>query len=102
MGERVELPPGCAGFRCADGTVYKAKPGSAVTLDDRHAKALRNSQHRSIGLVTPPAFAIGTKNGRWCPECRRLWQAWSVVCPKCGEDTCEETGESKPFPASSS
>jgi hypothetical protein len=107
MGQRVELPPGCGGFRCADGTVYRAKPGSAVTLEDNHATALRNSQHHSIGLVTPPSFQLGTKEGRWCVECNRLWQAWSHTCPKCGAFTMIEsamsadpdmTPDPRPFP----
>ena len=91
MSQRVQLPPGCAGFNCADGTVYKAKAGTSVTLEDRHAKALSASQHSSIGLVRAgESFALGTKAGRYCVPCSRLWQAWSAVCPRCGSETVPE------------
>jgi hypothetical protein len=88
MGQRVQLPPGCAGFRCADGSVYSAKPGTSVVLEDRHATSLSKSQHQSIGLVTAgESFSLGTKESRRCPECRFLAQAWSQDCPRCGAET---------------
>lgn len=88
MSQRVQLPPGCSGFRCADGSVYSAKPGTSVVLEDHHASSLAKSQHQSIGLVkSGESFSIGTKKGRWCPACSRVWQAWSVACPRCGAET---------------
>jgi hypothetical protein len=96
LPERVQLPPGCGGFTTADGTRYDAKPGTSVVLEDRHADALARSQHSSIGLVTKPSTGIGTKKGRWCRPCRRLWQAWSQVCPKCGQDTVPEADMETP------
>jgi hypothetical protein len=84
MSERVSLPPGCAGFTCADGTKYTAKKGTSVVIEDRHADALKKSQHSSIGLVTQQSHRLATKAGRWCHACHRLWQAWSEVCPRCG------------------
>jgi hypothetical protein len=90
MSQRVNLPPGCGGFRCADGSVYSAKPGTSVTLEDRHAKALSSSQHQSIGLVKAgESFALGTKRGQYCEDCHRMWQAWSQVCPRCGNECYE-------------
>lgn len=83
MGERVNLPPGCGGFTCADGTRYDAKPGTSVTLEDKHAAKLRKSNHRAIGLVTPMSYALGTKDGMRCPACRFLGQAWTTECPRC-------------------
>ena len=97
MSQRVQLPPGCAGFRCADGSVYSAKAGTSVVLEDRHAKALSSSQHQSIGLVKAgESFALGTKKGRYCSGCARIWQAWSLECPKCGEETYELLPASAP------
>jgi hypothetical protein len=101
MGTRVQLPPGCAGFRCADGSVYSAKPGSSLVLEDRHADALKKSQHSSIGLVTGESHRLGTKNGRWCRACARLWQAWSAECPRCGDLTEPEMPVSDVSAASS-
>lgn len=94
MSQRVQLPPGCAGFRCADGSVYSAKAGTSVVLEDRHAKALSRSQHQEIGLVkSGESFSLGTKRGRVCDTCARTWQAWSLQCPKCGAGTREERSE---------
>ncbi len=30
---------------------------------------------------------LGTKRGRWCAACCRIWNAWSHKCPKCGAQT---------------
>lgn len=90
MGQRVQLPAGCGGFRCADGSVYSAKPGTSVVLEDHHARSLSKSQHQSIGLVTAnEGFSFGTKKSRYCGPCRREWNAWSDLCPKCGLETAE-------------
>src|SRR5579875_21758 len=83
----VNLPPGCGGFTCADGTRYDTRPGTALTLEDRHARDLAKSQYAQAGFITAESFTLGTKKGRWCRPCRRLWQAWSQVCPKCGQPT---------------
>lgn len=99
MSQRVNLPPGCGGFTCADGTRYNAKPGTSVVLEDQHAKALSQSQHQSIGLVKAgESFALGTKRGRYCEVCARMWQAWSVQCPKCGRETAEAGLVTSPEP----
>lgn len=96
MGQRVQLPPGCAGFRCADGSVYSAKAGTSVVLEDHHARSLSKSQHQSIGLVSAGEnFSLGTKRGRVCDECARTWQVWSLQCPKCGAETREDETETE-------
>ena len=85
---RVNLPAGCGGFTSADGSRYDAKPGTSVELSDVHAARLAKSQHASIGMITlNPGTRIATKGGRRCAPCRRLWNVWSVVCPKCGQPT---------------
>ena len=88
MATRVQLPAGCYGIEAADGTKYTAKPGGHVEVSDRHAKAIQKSQHQTIGMLNGrQGFYIGTKKGRWCKGCRRLWQAWSIECPRCGGAT---------------
>lgn len=91
MSQRVNLPPGCSGFDCKDGTQYKAdKPGGAVVVNDRHADALNHSQFTEQGLVNAKgAQSFGTKQGRYCQKCRRLWNVWNDTCPRCGEVTVE-------------
>lgn len=90
MSTRVKLPPGCTGFRKAsDNSVIDGKSGGTVTLEGPDEKSLLKSQHRAIGLVTPETWTIGTKKGRYCVPCSRMWQAWSEVCPRCGCETEE-------------
>lgn len=88
---RVELPPGCTGLDMADGTRYSGKPGTSVEVDDRHARAVNASQHRSAGVLSATRYArIGTRTGRRCPACHFAAQAWTQTCPRCGTDTIEE------------
>jgi len=91
MSQRVNLPPGCSGFDCKDGTKYKAdKPGGAVVISDRHAGAVNQSQYADQGLISARGgLSFGTKRGKRCVSCRRLWNAWNDTCPRCGENTIE-------------
>lgn len=75
-----------------DGTEYKARKGSSVTVADEHASAIRHQVGGDAGLVGSARFGafVATKAGRWCGPCRRLWQAWSHVCPRCGLETVPE------------
>lgn len=92
---KVNLPPGCAGFTCADGTRYSSgKPGGHVNVSEKHARDIsKNAQlGGNAGLVSlSTALVIGTKKGRWCMDCGRLWQGWSYMCPKCGKETVPES-----------
>jgi len=90
MGTRVQLPAGCSGITCADGTRYSGTKGGSVEVSDRHAKAIRNQQGTAAKMLTATgAVNLGTKKGRWCINCQpaRIWQAWSDVCPRCGYET---------------
>jgi len=92
VGVRVNLPPGCEGFNMQDGTRYAGKAGGTVEVAERHATAVQKQIGGDAGL----AFAgfrgfLGTKKGRWCAACCRMWNAWSHSCPRCGEDTVEDT-----------
>lgn len=92
MSTKVQLPPGCSGFDCKDGTKYSAsRPGGSVTVDDRHASAINTGQYGDTGLVSAKgALSFGTKRGQWCRACHRLWNAWNHECPKCGTATVAE------------
>lgn len=95
MTVRVELPPGCEGFNMQDGTRYAAKAGGTVNVDERHAKAVNRQIGGEGGLAYAGGFRgfLGTKKGRWCGACCRIWNAWSHQCPKCGADTEAEDAE---------
>ena len=94
MPVRVNLAPGCSGFTMAgDGTHYKAgRPGGHVDVADHHAPYINGmSGNGDAGLLSAKgAHYIGTKNGRWCGACRRLWNVWNHGCPKCGGTTQPE------------
>lgn len=90
MGTRVNLPPGCSGITCADGTRYSGKKGGFVEVEDRHATAIK-SQIGITGnmLSANGAVSMGTKKGRWCLSCSppRHWNHWNDECPRCGAET---------------
>lgn len=88
MTIQVNLPPGCEGFNMQDGTRYAGKPGQRVTVEDRHAKAI-TKQIGGDGGLAHAGFRgfLGTKKGRWCAACCRMWNAWNRECPKCGGET---------------
>lgn len=92
MPVQVQLPPGCSGLQLTDGTNYTGKPGGHVTVADEHAPFIRRQTGGDAGLTGHGSFRSfpATKAGRWCGPCRRLWNAWSTVCPKCGEATIPE------------
>lgn len=94
MTVRVNLPPGCEGLNMQDGKRYTAaSAGGHVDVEDRHAAAIdRLSTGGDAGLVSGGRFRsfIGTRRGRWCPACSRVWNAWSHECPRCGADTVED------------
>lgn len=88
MSVKVQLPPGCYGFDCKDGTKYTGKPGGSVEVSDRHAKAINQGQYGDKGLVSAKGqMSFGTKRGQLCEPCGRLWNAWNKTCPKCATET---------------
>lgn len=89
---KITMPPGCEGFNMEDGTRYSGKPGGTVEVSDRHAKAVDRQIGGDGGLAYAGGYRgfVGTKTGRWCAPCRRIWNAWSHTCPKCGEPTMED------------
>lgn len=101
---RVFLPPGCLGF--ADGSkkyLGVNGPGSFVNLEDGSPQLakLRNQDYASAGLVDAGPekfFTVRKDDGRWCKPCRRVWNRWNAVCPKCGADTLPEAEMPRDLP----
>jgi hypothetical protein len=93
---RVFLPPGCGGFADGDRKYLAERgPGSYVNIEDGspQLKKLQAQDYASAGLVDagPEKFFSTRKDdGRWCKPCKRVWQRWSLTCPKCGRDTIPE------------
>lgn len=86
----VTLPPGCYGIEMGDGTKYDANRQGRVTVSDEHAPYIKSSQNGQLGIVSPRGLTFGTKKGRRCAPCARLWNAWSTTCPRCGQETEDE------------
>lgn len=84
---RMELPDGCRGVDMATGQ-YTARPGDTISVSPGNAAAIRQ---RAATVRRGERFAFGTRRGRACTPCRRMWNAWNTVCPKCGEPTEEVT-----------
>jgi hypothetical protein len=86
----VNLPPGNSSLAFEDGSrAVASRPGGRVWLSDKQAKAVDSmSGNGDAGLVTGRFRSYGgSRNGRWCAACRRLWNAWNRECPKCGAAT---------------
>lgn len=100
---RVNLPPGCMGFKAQDGTRYVAKPGTFVDVADHHMAALKHNDYAQAGLVDAGAekhFIRQGPEGRWCPECpsNTIWHPWTKTCPKCGGVTIPESSMLRELP----
>lgn len=104
MTQRVNLPPGCMGFKADDGTRYTAKPGTFVNVEERHMAALKNNNYAIAGLVDAGAekhFVRSGPEGTWCPDCpsNTIHHSWTKSCPACGAQTVPESQMSRERPA---
>jgi hypothetical protein len=86
---RVQLPDGCYGLEMASGRKYDApRSGGTVEVDPADARYIGTSFYGQSGIMRGgEQFCIGTRKGRRCPECTRIWQAWSALCPRCNKPT---------------
>lgn len=79
----VKLPEGArridarGRYTGSAGDVVRVSPGNAAAIE----------RFRSAGPAHGAQVALGTKAGRWCEPCVRLWNAWSAACPNCGAET---------------
>lgn len=88
---RVTLPENCYGFDMGgSGKKISGKPGSHVEVSSSEARQIKNSFAGQSGIVHGEQYSFGTKKGRRCGPCKRLWNAWNHECPRCGGDTTIE------------
>lgn len=91
---KVMLPPGCYGLEMGDGTrIDRRRNAEYAEVTDKQASAIRRNWAGQSGvLVVDDTHHIGTRNGRWCTNCKptRVWNAWNISCPKCGAATVLE------------
>lgn len=88
----VQLPTGCKGLDMANGIKYDAdRSGGQVEVSEKDARYINRSWYGQSGVMRGgPQFAFGTRRGRRCIPCKRTWNAWSFLCPRCGAETTEE------------
>lgn len=81
-----------------DGTTYNGRPGGRVTVADQHGDAIARTLGGDAGLVGSGRFGVflGTRKGRVCEPCHRVWQAWSTKCPRCGAETIDLSAPEDP------
>jgi hypothetical protein len=90
----ITLPPGCRRLTFADGS----KPAVAnwrgrAEVTESQAKMIDSMRGNGEGgLIHGQAgeYGVTGKAGRWCQDCRRLWYAWAIRCPRCGTETTPE------------
>jgi hypothetical protein len=83
---RITLPEGARAVNMADPRRYTAGPGDQVEVSPGHAANIRRLAQR---VRSGERFALGTRRGRHCGPCDRLWNVWSAACPRCGAATAE-------------
>lgn len=90
---RVQLPDGCTGLDFGNGQKYTApKPGGMVEVSEDASRQLNRSWYKQSGTMhAEQHFAVATRDGRYCPPCRRWWQVWTNTCHKCGQPTIDTT-----------
>lgn len=84
----MTLPEGCRGVDMASGQ-YTARPGDRIQVSPGNADIIRQ---RAAGVRRGETFAFGTRRGRRCEPCGRLWNAWNASCPRCEMPTEEVDG----------
>lgn len=88
---KVNLPEGCYGLDFADGSKVDGTQGSAVEVTDSQARQLDKSWYGQSNVMNgSQRLSFGTRKGRRCTPCKRLWNAWNELCPKCGQATTDE------------
>src|SRR5580700_10617851 len=93
---KVTLPDGCMGLEFSDGTKVDGRAGAAEVTETQ-ARDIDHSWYRRAGVMRGgPAFSFGTKAGRACRPCKRVWNAWNSLCPKCGAPTDRVCAENAP------
>jgi hypothetical protein len=87
---KVTLPDGCYGMDFDDGSRVNGREGATVEVTDSQAAQIDNSWYSRSGIVNRQRLSFGTRKGKRCVPCKRLWNYWSDSCPKCGEPTEED------------
>lgn len=87
---KISLPDGCKGLDFPDGSKVSGKGGGSVEVSEAQARQIDNSWYGRSNVMGGQKLQFGTRKGMRCRPCKRLWNAWNDVCPRCGEQTVED------------
>lgn len=91
---RITLPDGVQTI-AMDGTDrITGRPGDTVRVSPTQADAIRTHVANRTGPPAGQRFAFGTRRGRTCPACHRLWNVWTLEC-RCGRPTEPEFDQTR-------
>jgi len=75
----------------SDGSVHPATRSGVISVPDEYSSELRSSNAVRNGILsTGRSFSLGTRRGMRCNSCKRTWQAWTRICPRCDKETIPE------------
>lgn len=85
--ERFGDTSGITGATMEDGTVYRARRGGVMTVDDASHIAAMKRDPRVADNIAVETFHASVSNGRHCVVCSFSAWPWQATCPKCGNPT---------------
>jgi hypothetical protein len=86
---KMTLPSGVS--KVSTNGNYTAKEGDTVDVTPYQARQIvERTSAPGRRAVRSRAQSVGTRQGKRCPECRFLAQAWSLECPRCSTPTVDE------------
>jgi hypothetical protein len=81
----VSLPAGVS--RVDKNSNYTAKEGDTVYVTDHQFKQIKErTTDPERKAVRSGTDSIGTRLGKRCVSCSRLWQIWTTKCHTCGNE----------------
>lgn len=90
LTERFGDLRGITGATMEDGTVYRARRGGVMTVDDPSHVAAMKRDPRVADNIAVETFHAAPARGRYCPTCHFSAWAWQVTCPRDGSPTKED------------
>jgi len=81
---------GITGATMEDGTVYKARRGGVMTVENVEHIAAMKRDPRVMDNIAVETFHVPPAPGRHCPTCQFSAWDWQMICPKDGTPTEED------------
>lgn len=78
---------GITGATMEDGTVYRARRGGVMTVENAEHIAAMKRDPRVADNIAVETFHAAPSLGRHCPTCHFSAWEWQMTCPKDGTPT---------------